>query len=215
MRTIKYHHEPVWINSMDKDVMFTATSMPDKDWWSVLWPDPATVLRLIGIEKDMDVVDLCCGDGYFTKPICELVYPGKTWALDLDFSLLREAEKHCECYSNFYPILGDARELSKQIGEPVDCVFMANTFHGIPDKIKFSQSVNCSLKYGGLFVVINWHYRDREKTTVLNQPRGPDTELRLQPEEVSAVVEPGGFILDKVIDVGPYHYAAIFIKNAK
>ncbi len=198
---------------MNKPDLFHATLMPDKDWWSELWPDPEKVLRLVGVKPGMQVVDLCCGDGHFSRPMCKLVYPGKTWALDLDKNLLNEARKNCVNYSNFHDVLGDARELSKQIDEPVDFVFIANTFHGIPDRITFSQSVNQTLKAGGYFAVINWHCRPREETTVLNQPRGPDTELRMQPQDVSDAVIPAGFKLDKVINVGPYHYAAIFIKK--
>jgi len=48
---------------------------------------------------------------------------------------------------------------------------------------------------------------------VLDQPRGPDTELRMQPEDVQQVVEPAGFRLEKVVDVGPYHYGVVFIKK--
>jgi predicted methyltransferase len=52
---------------------FPATSMPDRDWWSALWPNPADILRKIGIKSDMTVLDLCCGDGYFTAPLTRLV----------------------------------------------------------------------------------------------------------------------------------------------
>jgi len=198
---------------MNNEGLFYATIMPDKDWWTALWPDPAGVLRAVGIEPDMQVVDLCCGDGHFTKPMCELVHPGKTWALDLDADLLDEAKKNCAGNANFHTILGDARDLSQQIKEPVDFIFIANTFHGISDKIAFSQSVYNSLKLGGRFAVINWHCRPREETIVLDQPRGPDTQLRMQSQDVQSTVEPAGFTLDKVIDVGPYHYAAIFVKE--
>ncbi len=30
---------------MNDGVLPPATLMPDKDWWEVLWPDPARVLR--------------------------------------------------------------------------------------------------------------------------------------------------------------------------
>ncbi len=198
---------------MNKGAIFPATMMPDKDWWHALWPDPEAVLSAVGIKADMQVVDLCCGDGHFTKPMCELVHPGRTWALDLDADLLGEAEQGCKDNPNFHAILGDARELNKQIDEPVDFIFIANTFHGVPEKTELSEAAYASLKKGGRFAVINWYRRAREETPVLDQPRGPDTELRMQPEDVQKVVEQAGFELEKVVDVGPYHYAAIFIKQ--
>jgi len=192
--------------------LFPATIMPDKDWWHDLWSDPGAVLKAVGIEPGMDAVDLCCGDGHFTRPMCELVQTGEAWALDLDPVLLGQTEKVCAQIPNFHSILGDARELPAQISSPVDFVFIANTFHGVPDKITLSKAVHDALKEGGRFAVINWYRRPREETTVLDQPRGPDTELRMEPENVRAVVEPAGFVLEKVVDVGPYHYGAVFVK---
>ena len=199
---------------MTDEGLFPATIMPDNDWWHALWPDPDAVLRAVGIGPAMQVVDLCCGDGYFTKPMCQLVHRGKTWALDLDADLLGEAEQACREIPNFHAILGDARELPALINGPVDFVFIANTFHGVPDKTALSIAVHDALKKDGHFAVINWYRRSREETPVLDQPRGPDTELRMEPEDVRRVVEPAGFTLDKVVDVGPYHYGAVFVKSA-
>ena len=202
---------------MEKDKLFPATIMPDKGWWHALWPDPEAALRAVGIGPDMLVVDLCCGYGHFTRPMCELVQAGKIWALDLDPELLGQAEMVCARNPNFHSILGDARELSAQISEPVDFVFIANTFHGVPEKITLCKAVHDVLRKGGRFAIINWYRRPREETTVLDQPRGPSTELRMEPEDVRAVVEPAGFLFERIVDVGPYHYGAIFTKseNAK
>ena len=197
---------------MVKEILFPATMMPDKDWWQALWPEPQAVLMAVGIKPDMQVVDLCCGDGHFTKPMCELVHPGNTWALDMDADLLDQAKQVCQPNPNFHSVLGDARELPSLIKEAVDFVFIANTFHGVPDKKGLSRSVYDALKPGGKFAIINWYRRPREETTVLAQPRGPDTELRMQPEDVQQIVESVGFKLQKVVDVGPYHYGAVFTK---
>lgn len=191
---------------------FPATQMPDLSWWRTLWPDPGTVLRGVGIEAGMQVVDLCCGDGYFTEPLCQLAFPGKIWALDLDLELLHRAQERCRYFSNFYAVQGDAREVSALISEPLDFIFMANTFHGVPDKTELSQVVHQALESGGRFAIVNWYRRPREETTVLDRPRGPSTELRMEPEDVRQVVEPGGFKLEQVVAVGPYHYGAVFLK---
>ena len=47
--------------------------MPDREWWQALWPDPGRVLEDVGVGDGMRVVDLCCGDGYFTVPMAQLV----------------------------------------------------------------------------------------------------------------------------------------------
>jgi predicted methyltransferase len=197
---------------MTDERLFPATVMPDRDWWHALWPDPEAVLRAVGMDSGMDVVDLCCGDGHFTKPMCQLVRPGKIWAVDLDAKLLAEAEQACRVNPNFIAVRADARELRRYISEPVDFVFIANTFHGVPDKAALSKVVYAALKPGGRFVIINWHRLPREATPVLGQPRGPDTSLRMEPDDVRTLVEPAGFKLEKVVDVGQYHYGAVFLE---
>ena len=82
----------------------------------------------------------------------------------------------------------------------------------MPDKITLSKAVYDVLKKGGRFAIINWYRRPREETTILDQPRGPETDLRMETEDVRAVVEPAGFIFERIVDVGPYHYGAIFTK---
>ena len=198
---------------MNNSALFPATVMPDKDWWYTLWPDPEAILRAVGIARNKQVVDLCCGDGHFTLPMCKLVDPGIVWALDMDADLLNEAKALCKDYAGFHAILGDARELPKLVGEAVDYVFIANTFHGVPEKQELTKAVFQSLKDGGRFTIVNWYRLPRETTTVLGQPRGPDTALRMQPDEVKAIVEPVGFKLEKVVNIAPYHYAAVFIKQ--
>jgi len=195
------------------DRLFPATIMPDKDWWHALWPYPEAVLHTVGMDSGMEVVDLCCGDGHFTRPMCQVVYPGKTRALDLDAKLLAEAGQFCQDCPNFIPVRADALELCRYISEPVDFIFIANTFHGVPDKTALSKAVYAALKPGGRFAVINWHRLPREETPVLGQPRGPDMALRMEPEDVRALVEAAGFKLEKVVEVKPYHYGAVFMKQ--
>jgi len=48
---------------------FEGTGMPDPGWWEALWPDPARVLKDVGVTPGMDVIDLCSGDGWFTFPL--------------------------------------------------------------------------------------------------------------------------------------------------
>ncbi len=145
--------------------------------------------------------------------MCELVNLGQVYGVDIDTDLLAKAKKACDQYKNFSPILGDALDLPQLVNGMIDYVFIANTFHGVPDQLYLSKVVNQTLNDNGRFVVINWYRIPREETKVLDQPRGPDTNLRMQPEDVQLVVEPAGFILDKVVDVGPYHYGAIFYKS--
>ena len=64
--------------------------MPDPGWWEALWPDPAKVLRDVGVTPGRDVVDLCCGDGWFTFPLSRIAR--SVIAIDIDAALLDAAK---------------------------------------------------------------------------------------------------------------------------
>lgn len=53
----------------------------------------------------------------------------------------------------------------------------------------------------------------REKTVVLGRSCGSRTELRMTPEQVRTIIEPGGFRLERVLELPPYHYGAVFRKT--
>ena len=196
---------------MASEDYFTGTGMPDRDWWSALWPDPEGVLRKLGVAPGMTVVDLCCGDGYFTAPLALLV-EGRVYGVDLDPAMLEKARAEVARAGATVRawIRADARDLAGLIPEKVDFVLIANTFHGVPDKTGLARGVAAVLKAGGTFAVVNWHPLPREKTVVLGEPRGPKTALRMAPDKVRAVVEPAGFDLDRVVELPPYHYGALF-----
>jgi SAM-dependent methyltransferase len=193
--------------------IFPATAMPDHDWWQALWPDPDGVVSALRIEPGTTVVDLGCGDGYFTAAIARQVRSGQTIGFDLDPAMLEKAKAACKGMSNCVWLLGDAMELSRLIGAQADYVLVANTFHGVPDKTALAREVVAVLKPAGRFAIVNWHPLPREETTVLGQPRGPRTELRMSPEQVRAAVEPAGLRLETILELPPFHYGTIFRKT--
>jgi SAM-dependent methyltransferase len=202
------------VHMTDKKSFFPATGMPDRDWWAELWPNPTSVLEMVGLQAGMSVVDLCCGDGYFTAPLARLVSPGRVIAIDLDPAMLVQAQIACEHCANCTFVRADARELATRIAQPVDCVLIANTFHGVQDPLALARGAHAALRPGGLFIVINWHPLPRENTRVLGQPRGPATAMRMSWQAVVEVVAPAGFEIDRLVELAPYHYGAIFFRKA-
>jgi ubiquinone/menaquinone biosynthesis C-methylase UbiE len=184
--------------------------MPDPDWWNALWPRPDRVLEKLELDKAAEVVDLCCGDGLFTIPLARMVR--HVTAIDLDPEMLAVARGHAvaEGITNCTFTVGDAYDLVELVLDPADVVLLANTFHGVPEQTRLARAVAAILRPGGQFIVINWHRRPREQTTVLGKPRGPKTEMRMTPEDVATVVIPSGLRPVQGVELPPYHYAAIF-----
>jgi len=191
---------------------FEGTAMPDPGWWEALWPDPAKVLSDVGVLPGMEVVNLCCGDGWFTVALSKIAR--SVIAVDIDATLLKAAEVRMaeRGAANCAFIEADAYNVGKVVRQPVDLVFLANVVHGVPDKPRLARAVYDVLKPGGLFSIVSWHARPREQTTVLVEPRGPATALRMTPEQTIAGVEPAGLKFRNRVDVSPYHYGAIFVR---
>jgi ubiquinone/menaquinone biosynthesis C-methylase UbiE len=171
---------------------------------------PKKVLEAVGLMPGMDAVDLCSGDGWFTLQIAKIAR--RVTAIDIDPNLLDVARHRLteSGVTNCDFVVGDAYELARLVPGPVDFVFIANAFHGVPDRTRLVRAVRATLNPGGRLAIVNWHHRPREQTMILGEPRGPKTELRLSPEQTVASVEPSGMKLVHVVEVPLYHYGAIF-----
>lgn len=187
--------------------------MPTAGWWEALWPDPATILSQVGVTAGMVVVDLCSGDGWFTLQIAKLARDVTSVDIDRNFLDLARIRLVENGITNCKFVEGDAYDIDKLISQPVDFVFMANAFHGVPERTRLARAVASALVPNGRFAIVNWHARPREETTILGEPRGPATELRMTPEATQVAVEPAGFRLHRVVELPPYHYGAIFDRN--
>ncbi|MBI4273482.1 MAG: class I SAM-dependent methyltransferase [Rhizobiales bacterium] len=189
---------------------FEGTEMPTAGWWEALFPDPAGVLAAAGIAPGMNVVDLCSGDGWFTLQIARVAR--RVTAIDIDGKLLDVARHRLaeSGLSNCDYVEDDAYNVDKLLKQPADFIFLANAFHGVPDKSRLARAVKAALAPGGKFAIVNWHQRPREETVILGEPRGPRTDLRLSPEQTIDAVEAGGLRLLQLVEVPPYHYAAVF-----
>ena len=189
--------------------LFEGTEMPTAGWWDALWPNPAGVLEAVGLRRDMAAIDLCCGDGWFTLPMSKVA--ACVVAIDIDPNMLEAARDRLAAAgaTNCEFVEGDAYELAELTRRPVDFVLMANAFHGVPDQPRLADAIGKVLKPAGRLAVVNWHQRQREETTILGEPRGPKSELRMSPGQTIASIEAGGLIFAGLVELPPYHYAVI------
>jgi ubiquinone/menaquinone biosynthesis C-methylase UbiE len=183
--------------------------MPDADWWQALWPDPGKIITEMGVPPGRIVIDLCCGDGLFTAPLSRVA--DRVYAIDIDPAMLDRARTRLTAMgvSNCQFMVADAMVLDTLLSEAVDYVFLANTFHGVPDQVGLARTVAAKLKRGGQFGIVNWHRRPREETIVLGEPRGPKTEMRMEPADVIAVGESVSLPHKQIIELPPYHYGIV------
>lgn len=170
-------------------------------------------MRDRGLTAGSSAVEIGSGNGYFALPAARITHPAPVYAIDIDDALLDELETLADRANidNVRPVHGDARQLGDLLPGPVDVGLIANTFHGIDDPTAFVAGAVDGLAEDGRFVVINWHPLPREQTTIGGEPRGPPTELRLDPEETRDLVESAADLtLEAEIDLPPYHYGLRF-----
>jgi SAM-dependent methyltransferase len=193
---------------------FPATTMPDGEW-QALWPDPARVLVEMGVRQGMVVVDLCCGDGLFTAPLTSITT--RVYAIDIDPVMLDRARVLVAAAGaiNCRFIVANAMTIDAVVPDPVDYVFLANTFHGVTDQQGLARAVTATLKPQGQFGIVNWHRLPREETMVFGQPRGPKTEMRMEAEEVAAIVAPAGLVVNRTVELPPYHYGVVLQRRSE
>lgn len=190
---------------------FQNTRQPDRDWWSQLWPDPEQTLAMLGIGPGTSLADVGCGDGYFTLPAARLVNEAPVYAIDIDEELLEAVATAAatERLANIETICGDARQLVDLLPEPVDCILIANTFHGVENQRDLAEQTYRTLRPAGRFIIVNWHDLPREETTVAGTERGPPESLRMSPADTREVLAPVSFDEIEEIDLPPYHYALV------
>lgn len=192
---------------------FQNTRQPDWDWWGRLWPTPGATLRELSVVAGDSLLEIGAGNGYFALPAARITDPAPVYALDIDRQLLAELALLADQQEidNVVPLVGDARDLESLLDTTVDTVLLANTFHGVDDRAELLSGIYETLRPGGRFVVINWHARPAEETTIAGRERGPPQELRMTPEKTSSAVgETTDFNEPRRVELPPYHYALIF-----
>lgn len=124
--------------------LFKGTAMPTRGWWAPLWtlpPTCSTLLNTVGLGADMGVIELWCGDGWFTVQIAKLAR--HMTAIDIDADRVKVARQRLaeDGMANCSFIFGVACVLGRLVREPVDLVFRANTFHGVPARSRLVDAV--------------------------------------------------------------------------
>lgn len=194
-------------------VLYLGTSMPDRDWWSALWPNPEAMLRGLGARSGQRALDVCCGDGYFTVPLARLTTPAVTVGVDLDNDALELARRDATSarLDNISLIHASASDLGELVDGGFDFVLLASTLHGVPEQLEMILALRRLMTDpGGRLVVINWHALSRKKCEVLGKPRGPRPAIRMPPMALRHLTDKAELTEVAFFDVGPYHYASIF-----
>lgn len=166
------------------------------------------VLQETGLKRGDKFLDVGCGEGHFSIAASKIIgNTGKVYALDSyesSIAVLKD-QIHREHITNIEAILADVTQKMPLPDAIIDVCLMANVMHGflangeVPGVMTEVARV---MKIGSTLAVVEFQK--------IAGPPGPPISIRMTPDELEALVSSYGFKKDRVVEVGPIHYAAMF-----
>jgi ubiquinone/menaquinone biosynthesis C-methylase UbiE len=172
--------------------------------------DPFRLLEQSGIRAGMKLAELGCGTlGHYVFPASQLVGEhGKVYAIDILKSVLSgvESRMKIEGATNVETLWADIeRDHGVKLDDgAVDMGLLINNIFMSKQRDKLLKESARIVRVGGWLLVVEW------KTT--GSALGPDTEVRVAPDEAKRLATSQGLILEKEFDAGEHHYALLFKK---
>lgn len=191
---------------------YRESGMPEEQVWNTFF-NPQETLHQLGINKNIKVLlDIGCGYGTFLIPAASLV-KNKVIGIDIENKMIEICRGKIQEHgtNNIELLHGDItteqtiKDLNKYSGE-IDYICLFNILH-CERPLDLLHAAYNILKQNGRIGVIHWKYE--------NTPRGPSMEIRPTPEVIKEWALKVGFVLEKEVDLPPYHYGLVFLKNCK
>ncbi|MFH2007085.1 MAG: class I SAM-dependent methyltransferase [bacterium] len=168
-----------------------------------LWQKPRAVLTAMALAPSHRVVDVGSATGYFTVRLARAVPQGRVWGFDVAPGMVRylTARAHREKLPNLTSHL--AGKEPPQLPQPVDRIFLCNTYHHIADRVRYFGALRLRLRPGGRLVIVDF------KAGKL--PVGPPPSHRVLPPQIHRELTRAGYrriSLDQ--STLPYQFIAIY-----
>lgn len=170
--------------------------------------DPAKLLAAVPVTPNMHVADFGCGNGYYAIAAASLVgKKGQVYALDILEDCLSQV-------GSLAKLVGMQNISTKQSNLEkfgscdlsdtcCDLVIISNLLHQVQNRENVLREAYRILKTSGRLLVVEWRPESR---------LGPESSLRLGPEEVRALLERFSFRPVSELSAGSFHYAFLYQK---
>jgi|AP12_2_1047962.scaffolds.fasta_scaffold27899_2 ubiquinone/menaquinone biosynthesis C-methylase UbiE len=118
-------------------------------------PDGARVVDWLELQPGMKIADIGSGFGDFAMRFAEAVgESGAVYAIDTDPDL-REAVTRRARESGLDQLRAvAARDEDPAIPEPIDLVFLSFSYHHLPERVRYFESVRLRIRPGGRVVIL-------------------------------------------------------------
>jgi ubiquinone/menaquinone biosynthesis C-methylase UbiE len=162
------------------------------------WQQPERVVAALRLRRGMVVADVGAGTGYFSRRFAAAIGPkGRVIALDIEAGMLEELRRRAL----------DARNLETRTVAPddpklaphsVDLIFVCNTGHHLPDRVRYYGKLRRALRPAGRLVLIDFYRREL--------PIGPPVAEKVSRAQTLSEAQAAGFRLRASPAFLPYQY---------
>ncbi|MFA6301171.1 MAG: class I SAM-dependent methyltransferase [Candidatus Paceibacterota bacterium] len=171
-----------------------------------MFSDPLKNLKTFELKENDIVADLGAGTGFYSIAAGKIAGRGKVYAVEVQKDFLETIKnKIKEAHlSNVEIIWGNVEKIrGTKIGDAiVSAVIASNILFQVEDKENFILEVKRILKPKGRVLLIDW-----SESSVMS---GANIVSK---EKAKVMFEKEGFVLEREINVGDYHYGMIFVKQ--
>ena len=164
---------------------------------------PIAALRSLGISKDMTVVDIGCGTGFFTLPLAGIVgLGGKVFAADISREMLNEVRKRIkkDKLKNVKVLLSEENKIPIN-SKKVDYCLLSSVAHELENKTLFFKELKRILRKEGMVGIIEWKK--------VPSPLGPPLKERIPLSAMRKIIRKNGFSIKKILNLGSYNYGMV------
>jgi ubiquinone/menaquinone biosynthesis C-methylase UbiE len=174
--------------------------------------DVERLFSQFGLKEGSVFLDLGCGKGNYSLAASKyvgsrgIIYAADLWKEGIEALKASIARKKIE---NIRVIEADVSQRLPIKNSGVDVCLLATVFHDLvrSDVHKGTlEEVKRILKDNGTLAVVEFKK--------IEGPPGPPIEIRLSPEELETMLLPYGFQNTGAMEIGTYHYLAIFTRRA-
>ncbi|MEO8660363.1 MAG: methyltransferase domain-containing protein, partial [Bryobacteraceae bacterium] len=153
---------------------------------------PAIAIKLLDLNKGMNVADVGAGSGYFVQRIAPRVSPGTVYAVDIQAGMLDLLKKRMaeSGIANYQTILGADDDTHLPEGQ-IDLILLVDVYHEFSKPQAMLRSMRKALKPDGRLVLLEYKKEDPDV------PIRPEHKMSVK--EVKAEIEPEGFRMVKAI----------------
>jgi ubiquinone/menaquinone biosynthesis C-methylase UbiE len=148
--------------------------------------DFRNIVRKLGIQPGQIVLDVGCGDGFFTRLLAES--GGHVIGLDNSDAFLQHASAAASDETNIEFVKGDVRKLPQE-NASVNVIWSAHSMHSYPDIQQCLREFHRVLRPGGLLAILE---SDNVHSVMLSWP--PDLELAVRQAEHREIGDENSYI---------------------